>query len=198
MSDLRARVDQALEERLEQLGFQKARDGVFLREIAPDVAGWIGIGLASHKRGGEVDADPMVGVRYEPVERLIPSSESHDATVFRPLYELVPGGGYRTWSFDVGDVEEQADELAEAVEEVGMPFMDSLASRDAIEQALTSWAFADVRRRRLPAFRLAEGDEVGAREELDRQKAILQEVTDPAMLEEYDRFTRELLASGGR
>jgi hypothetical protein len=195
MSDLRMRVDQAVERRLERLGFTKARDGVFLREISPGVSGWIGVGLASQKRGGEVDADPMVGVRYEPVEQLVPSSAPHDATVFRPLYELLPGSGYRTWSFSQDGVEEQADALADTVEEAAVPFMDSLASPNAIKEALTSWAFADIRRRRLPAFRLVEGDEAGARDEVDRQKAILEDEGDRAMLEEYERFSRELLAS---
>lgn len=195
MRDLRMLVDEALEERLIKLGFTKARDGVFLREIAPDVSGWVGIGLAARKRGDGVDADPMVGVRYEPVERLVPSAAVHDATVFRPLYELIAEGGYMTWAFDQENINEQADALAKAIQEIAGPFMESLASPEAIEKALTSWAFADVRRRRLPAFRLAEGDVAGAQEELGRQKARLEEEHDPAMLEEYDRFARELLAS---
>lgn len=194
MSDLRTRVDQALEVRLAELGFNRARDGLYLREIAPDVAAWVGIGLASRKRGGEVDADPMVGVRYEPVERLVPSAAAHDATVFRPLYELI-GSGYTTWSFGPDNVNEQADALAEAIQDAAMPFMQSLTSPEAIKAALTSWAFADIRRRRLPAFHLAEGDEPGARDELARQKAQLKQESDPAMLEEYERFATELLAS---
>ena len=198
MSDLRTRVDQALEARLTSIGFIKARDGIFLRSIAPNVSGWIGIGLASRQRGGEVDADPMVGVRYEPAERLVPSSAAHDATVFRPLYELLSGSGYRTWSFDGDNVEEQADALTDAVQHVAVPFIESLASPEAVKEALTTWAFADVRRRRLPALRLAEGDEAGARTELSRQKSQLEEENDPAALQEYETFARELFASGDR
>lgn len=195
-ADLRILVDRALEERLSERGFTKGVDGVFLRKLGRDISAWIGIGLASRERGGEVDADPMVGVRYEPVERLLPSSAPYDATVFRPLYELRPGSGYRTWSFNGDNVDEQADALVESLEKMANPFMESLASPSAIEQALGTWAFADVRRKRLPALRLAQGDEAGARAELDREKSMLAEDSDPATLEEYDAFAAELLASG--
>ena len=194
MSNLRTEVDRAIERRLTSLGFEKARDGVFLREIAPNISAWIGIGLASRKRGGQVDADPMVGVRYEPVEELLPSGAPHDATVFRPLYELLSDGDYMTWSFERENVDEQATALAEAVENAAVPFLESLASPEAVGEALETWAFADVRRRRLPAFRLAQGDAAGARAEVDRQRAQLED-DDPGLLDEYDSFARELLAA---
>jgi hypothetical protein len=194
MSSLNTAVDRAIERQLTRLGFEKARDGVFLREMAPGFSAWLGIGLASQKRGGEVDADPMVGVRYEPVEALLPSAAPYDATVFRPLYELLPGGGYRTWSFDPESIDEQAASLAEAIEQEAMPFMRSLGSPEAIAEALETWAFADVRRRRLPAFRLAQGDIDAARAEVDRERSQLED-DDPGLLDEYEIFARQLLAS---
>ncbi len=194
MTSLRAEVDRALERCLCDAGFEKARDGVFLREIAPNIFGWIGIGLASRKRGGEVDADPMIGVRYEPVEELLPSGAPYDATVFRPLYELLPGGAYMTWSFNPDNVAQQAEALAAVIERAAVPFMESLSSPQAVREALEGWAFADVRRRRLPAFRLAEGDVAGARAEVERERSQLEE-DDPGLLDEYDTFARELLAS---
>lgn len=194
MSSLKTAVDRAIERQLARLGFEKARDGVFLREMTTGCSAWLGIGLASQKRGGEVDADPMVGVRYEAVEALLPSAAPCDATVFRPLYELLPGSGYRTWSFDAEGIDEQAASLAEVIEREAIPFMRSLGSPEAIAEALETWAFADVRRRRLPAFRLVQGDVAAARAEVDRERSQLGD-EDPGLLDEYDSFARQLLAS---
>lgn len=111
--------------------------------------------LAEAKRGGTVDVDPVVGVRYEAVEALVDDSQT-SATVFRPLYELFTPTKYKTWTFETDHIAAQARALGEAVDEIAVPFMQSLTSLEAVERALREWAFADVRRRRLPAVVLIQ------------------------------------------
>lgn len=191
---LRRQVDDALREALASREFTPLQDGVFSIELVPEIRGWVGIGLATEKRGGEVDADPMVGVRYEPVEKIVRSSASVQPTVIRPLYELIEGGEYQTWSFNERNLATQAEALAEALVSHAIPFFESLTTVTAIEEALRSWSFADRRRTRLPALLLAQGDEEGARAAIERETALLETDGDQASLADYETFAAQLLA----
>jgi hypothetical protein len=182
-------VNEALDARLIDHGFSPMRRGVYLRRMTPDVSGWAGIGLASRKRGAEVDADAMVGVRHAGVERRVPfGGKVYDATIFRPLYELLPDREYQTWTFHDRNIEEQAESLARAIDEHGGVLMRQLTTLDCIEHALRDWAFADVRRTRVPLVLLEKGNLHAARAAFDRFARELRDSTDEAELREYEHF----------
>ncbi len=191
-STIRSRADQAIGLALEKRGFRPLAPGRFAREIVQGVDGWVGVGLGSHKRGGQVDADPMVGVRHRAVEDIVGSGPG-DATLFRPLYEVLPGAHYRTWSFDDSNVEGQATALAKAITEVGVRAMREFVSLDDLEAGLREVAFADVRRSRLPAVLLARGDPDAARHEISVERSQLQKLGDAAMVEEYEELASRIL-----
>jgi hypothetical protein len=79
-------------------------------------------------------------------------ADEASGTAFRPLYEWL-GSPYRYWEFDRSNVDETAEQLADAIEEA-MPQVAAVASDEAVEAALSAWAFADTRRLRLPALLL--------------------------------------------
>lgn len=191
---LRRKADQAIATALAKRRFRQLAPGRFAREIAPGVDVWVGVGLASHKRGGEVDADPMVGVRNGAVEHLVGSGPG-EATLFRPLYELMPDGGYRTWSFNEHDVDEQADALADAVTDIGIPAMADFASLEQLEAGLREFAFADIRRSRLPALLVTVGDRNAARRQIADELSRLQQLGDLPMAEEYEELAARILAT---
>jgi len=180
---------------LTKRGYSRVTEGVYLLPIAAGVFGWVGIGLASRKRGGEVDADPMVGVRHDEVEALVPAgSREADPTILRPLYELLPGRNYKTWSFNEDNLDEQAVALVESVVEHGQRLMHELKTLDALEEALEEWAFTDIRRTRLPVVLLLQGDRDAAAAALAREKRALADTGDEAIEAEYEEFATRLLA----
>ena len=53
-------------------GLKKRAGHVFTLEIAAGVLGWLGLNRATKHRGpGEVESSPVVGVRFQEVERLV-------------------------------------------------------------------------------------------------------------------------------
>jgi hypothetical protein len=198
--ELRTAVDEILTGRLGERGYKRVKEGIYLLPILPRISGWTGIGLASYKRGAEVDADPMIGVRHDDVEELMPRlSGEADPTILRPLYELLPGESYKTWSFTESNLNQKADELVKSLAEYGQGLMQELTGLDAIREALATWAFADTRRTRLPAVLLLQGDREAAEDEIARQKRALANAGDKDVEAEYEEFATRLLAepSGG-
>ena len=194
-SALRKAVDAAIAARLAERGYREVSEGIYLLPLAPGIFGWVGVGLASRKRGGEVDADPMVGVRHDEVEGLMPTpSGEAEPTILRPLYELFPDGGYKTWSFTEANLEEQAEALVQSVVEHGQGLMHELKELDAIAEALTEWAFSDTRRTRLPVVLLLQGDVASAEAEVARQREMLADVGDASISAEYEQFAARLFA----
>jgi hypothetical protein len=63
---------------------------------------------------------------YEPAERVTASSKAHEATVYRPLFELLDSSQYRTESFGAANVGDQADALVAVLLEYATPFMQAL------------------------------------------------------------------------
>jgi hypothetical protein len=184
-------VLRALDSELGSRGFNAAASGVYTRDLTPEVAGWLGAPLAEAKRGGAVDVDLMVGVRHAAVESLVDDSQT-SATVFRPLYELFSPTQYRTWTFETGNIDAQARVVGEAVDEVAVPFMQSLTSSEGVERALRDWAFADIRRRRLPALVLLQRGADAATEAARRELSLLDEA-DEATRADYKSFVDRLL-----
>jgi hypothetical protein len=185
-------VERELTDRLLQLRFTAIRDGIFLLPFHSEVQGWLSLPLASGGRGA-VDVDPMVGVRHEAVERVVPASKPYDATVAKPLQTLVTDE-WSPWRFTVDEFEQRADELMDTIERVAVPFMKDLASLEAIEHALETWAFAFQRRERLPALKLARDGYDDARAAVDRERSILADANDQVTFEHYEQFVRQLLA----
>lgn len=75
MSDIASLTPMNLEAALPLLaniGFRKLAGDVFTLALTPDVIGWLGLNRATQHRGlGEVEINPVVGVRFQEVERLV-------------------------------------------------------------------------------------------------------------------------------
>src|SRR5690242_10447195 len=87
-------------------GFRKRAGQVLTAELAPDVLGWIGLNRATkHRAPGEVEINPVVGVRHQAVERLVAELlgiKFHayvPPTVCTPLGYLLPEARFRSWLF---------------------------------------------------------------------------------------------------
>jgi hypothetical protein len=123
------------------------------------------------------------------VEELVRSGEA-SATLQRPLFEVLSGGGYRTWTFNSENVEMQADVLAAAIQDEAVPYLRGLVTLPQIETALREWAFADIRRLRLPAVLILRGEPAEARRVVQEELGALRH--DAAMAAEYEQAAARL------
>ncbi|GAA2900289.1 hypothetical protein Acy02nite_83230 [Actinoplanes cyaneus] len=150
---MRKRVTDACARALACCGFTRRRHGILLQ---PE-CGWLDLRLT-----GEDDlvvADPVVGVRHEPVERILLATAGWDeplACVTLPLG--------RRWEFAAGaEVGPAVQELTEAVVVQGQPFIDRWAHWPALVRRIESLAPERTRQFLVPAVALADGDPVRAR-----------------------------------
>lgn len=124
-------------------GFRKS-GFVHTLPLGKNWQGWLGLNSASYYGAGPVDVLPVVGVRWEPLERVfrelnpqLPKSMS--PTLSQPLsYELVKGPhGGAQWR--VRDAKGEAFRLEEVLDDVvrwGIPFMESLCEPEGVVDRL--------------------------------------------------------------
>lgn len=194
-----------LQRRLEAVGFKKRAGQVFTMEVGDGVLGWLGLNRATrHRPPGEVEINPVVGVRHQAVEQLVAElrGEKFHAyqppTVSTPLGYLMPGERYRAWVLTAGTEHEAAD-LVEAVEKYAVPFMTATSDLASLCQRLDDrMGFDHQLVYRRPAARLLAGDPDGAKSLLDDAEAELGARDDAAAVElrrYVDAFRRRLEVS---
>jgi hypothetical protein len=125
-----------------------------------------------HRSLGDVEINPVVGVRHQKVEQIV--AELRDEkfhpyqppTVSTPLGYLMPEGRYRPWIV-ADDAEGEAADLAAAVERYAVPFMKATSGLAAMCQRLDErMGFDDQLIYRQPVARLLSGD-------VDRASALV-------------------------
>lgn len=137
-------VEESLRSPLEHVGLHQRTRGIFTIELAPGVLGWLGLNHATrYQEAGQVDVNPVVGVRHQAVERLIAElrgEKYHEylpPTVSTPIGYVMPERRYVTWEFD-GQHGMAAgwSALITAVTDYGVPFMRSLILLEATLEAI--------------------------------------------------------------
>lgn len=121
--------------RLIHLGFPKCPSGHYRKDLAPGVFGHFGYALYTDRRTGEVRAWPVVGVRFQSVEKLLSElrekefDEYGTFTIGRPLGFFMEQWDLAEWSVDSpNDLPGVADEVVAALQAYGMPFITSHTS----------------------------------------------------------------------
>ena len=127
----------------EAAGFRKRGHQIFTLDLARDVLGWIGLNTATkRRRPGEVEVNPVVGVRHTGVERLVAELRGEKphayvpATIATPLGYLMPERRYNSWVITAENAHTTGAEMIAAITEYGIPFMQSMMSLDALARAL--------------------------------------------------------------
>jgi hypothetical protein len=141
-------VEDSLRNPLEHVGFRQRIRGIFTIELAPGVLGWLGLNHATrYQEAGQVEVNPVVGVRHQAVERLIAElrgEKYHEylpPTVSTPIGYVMPERRYITWEFGGRHGMAAEPALIAAVMDYGLPFMRSLIllepTLEAINQGLS-------------------------------------------------------------
>ena len=177
--------------RLAPLGFAKRRGAVFTVPLDETATGTVGLNVAPGGPEDPLTVNPVVGVRHEPVARLLAELAGPGAlapryvvpTVSCSLGYLMPQRSYRVWPVGtVDDVPAQMDDMLRAVAGHGIPFMREHSSLEgvirAVEQQLVP--SPDERAVVLAAARTVAGDVDRGRSDLDRYLAEMGSRQDPA------------------
>ncbi|MET0983164.1 MAG: hypothetical protein ABWY02_13765 [Telluria sp.] len=138
--NFRDEIDSACDRALESFGFRSRRRGSPLIQIDDDFYGWVGLNRSG--TGDEVRIDPYVGLHCVPVMRLFyeldfyrqPRSKyllGRTATIVVHMGAFAPE--MRAFIFERdAPLTSEANRLAEAVVEHGLPWMRTHASLDAL------------------------------------------------------------------
>ena len=119
----------AITQKLETIGFETNKLGIYKLAIDTDVLGWVGLNTCGQKPG-LLEVNPVVGVRHQTIEKLLAEllSESYDAvnppTLAGNIGYLSPDNKFRQFSFSMdADPLNIADALVQDIERYGLPFM---------------------------------------------------------------------------
>ncbi|MGH3932603.1 MAG: hypothetical protein ACRDTF_21815 [Pseudonocardiaceae bacterium] len=185
---------------LAECNFRKRAGQIFTAEIADEVLGWLGLNRASrHRPAGEVEINPVVGVRHQGVERIVAECRGErfhayqPPTVSTPLGYLLPENSYQAWVFGSDQsTEGVAQEMVRTIEQYGVSFMRSAAALPELCRRLDEgMGFEHQVMYRRPVAWLLVGDPQRARNILDKALAELADRSDVAA-EEFRRFGASL------
>lgn len=185
---------------LAELNFRKRAGQIFTAEIADDVLGWLGLNRATQDRpAGEVEINPVVGVRHQGVERIVAECRGErfhayqPPTVSTPLGYLLPESRYRAWVFSSDQsAEGVVQEMVRAIEQYGVSFMSSAVALPELCRRLDEgMGFEHQVMYRRPVAWLLAGDPQQASSILDETLAKLADRSDVAA-EEFRRFGASL------
>ena len=177
------------------LGFRKRAGNVFTLDLAPNVLGWLGLNQATkHRAAGEVEINPVIGVRFQNVERLVAECRGEKfhayqpPTISSPLGYLMPQKEYKAWVFTPESSEEMATDMAHAITAHGVAFMRTVVDLAELRRLLRDgFGFDHQLVYRRPAAALVAGEPEQARALVDESLAALGARTDLAAAE-FRRF----------
>lgn len=123
-------VFRILQSRLALLNCEKRKSGILIIKMTDDATGWIGLNKATRGQKGFLEINPVIGVRNQPIERLVAdlTGEKFDeiipATLSGNIGYMMPANKYRSYMFsEDGTVETVVEELVNDVREYGLPFI---------------------------------------------------------------------------
>jgi hypothetical protein len=186
---------------LERAGFKPRVHEIYTRALDADAVGWVGLNNAFDSHARVLRINPVIGVRYQPVERLVAEMcglKFHayvPPTVTIPLGYLMPEDTYRTWDFQEGEeLHSVAASMACALTDYGLPFMTARAAPEALTATLRDRRFqvGEQAEYRIPALLYLLGREEEAKAYLRERLTALSTANYPAA-DFYRNFAHALL-----
>lgn len=163
--DLIKAFSEAVRPRLTSRGWRKRSGEIYTFDLSDGFYGWLGLNRAANYRPLQIN--PVVGLRYEPLMRLVAELYAHkerygpSVTISSPVGYLTPERRFLQLSIDsFADVDVAADELARLVDDYGLPFARNHATLRNLERAMEDGKFVagpEDAMRRLPALHAVSG-----------------------------------------
>lgn len=200
MRDLIAAFSAAARDRMTGAGWRKRTGDIYTHDLGDGFHAWVGLNRASKHHPLKIN--PVVGLRYDPLERLLAditgATSPPSATIARSVGYLTPGNSFLQLQVtEPGDAERAADELHELVQTYGLPFARQHASTDALLTALRAGGNVpnpDRTRLLIPALHFLLGETNETRSGLAQGLAHYGQNTSMPVVAEYYRFANALTA----
>ena len=189
-----------VQDALGEHGYRKRSEQIFTLDLSEEFLGWLGLNRAVDRGDGALALNPVVGVRYQTLERTLAeiTGEAFHAyippTVSVNVGYLMPENSYRSWRFEQGDANQQkALDMIAVVEKVGRPFMNSMADLESLTEALEAkrYSLPDDRRFHLSALYHLKGESDLANSQLVNYVAELGDRDDLAA-QAYRTFAQKM------
>lgn len=190
----------ACRERLVAMGFTAHANDTFTLPLAPQLRGWITLARAIHRGDGSMAVTPIVGLLHQGVNRLVsrlarlPYYRYAMATVQTHLRTVMPPD---VWTHDWVEMypgqslDMPADEIAQALQEYGQPWIREHASLEAIfDLIITFKGAAGAYGFKRPIIAQMLGRHDLAREYIREGFAQLSKRTGPGSQELFDAWER--------
>ena len=170
MKELRKKVMLLLEEKLLEFGFEKKMLNTFVRQLDDNRIQNIGFTFANCGQKYSFYLNPVIGVAYKNVNRLAAQlnnalpfkyPEYVYATISTPLGYLMPENTFKEWKFsNPEDVEKEANSMADAIIEYGLPYLNEFSDEDNLVYGLECDKFhiGEVKYDLLPIFYYLRGN----------------------------------------
>lgn len=192
-------VLEAIVPRLAQLGLKKRSGMIFTIEVAKDFLGWVGLNTATeHQARGEMDINPVIGVRHQEVERLVAELSGDKfhpyapPTISSPLGYLQPEKRFKVWHFAPGSEAAAAAEMSAAIATHALPFIRSVTTLDELGRQIDRrMGIEGQLRYTRPIVALLAGDSDRAGRLLDEALAVLEGHTHGSA-DDFRRFAAAL------
>lgn len=143
--DVARRAIGACSANLTTIGFKKRAGTVYTCSMSDDLVGFLGLNAASNRPSGPFEINPVVGVRHQPLERVVAElsgKKPHSyvpPSISTPLGYLMPESRYQAWLFgDLESVEANSASLAAAVSDWGTPYIRENDSLEKIVATLST------------------------------------------------------------
>ena len=194
-------VMQIIQRKLVDHGFKKRSKEILTFDLSSEFLGWLGLNRAVQRGDGSLAINPVIGVRYQRLERAYSELMDENFHAYIPptlsvnIGYLMPDNSYKTWSFfNKSNNQRIVDDMVAAIEKYGISFMDTMSNEDAILEALkvSDFSMPESRKFRLPLIKYMRGDIEQARAELTR---TLEEVNtrEDMAAQYYRRFAQKLI-----
>jgi hypothetical protein len=147
-NDFTKAVLREVDQRLHDVGFERRRPRILVRDSGEDVLGTVGLNVAIRRGGGILEINPVVGVRHQQIERLVATltgdalDEVVPATLAGNVGYLSPQNRYVAFLFaETGEIAPVATQLCGAVATYGLAFIEKVTGLAELVRAMQNARF---------------------------------------------------------
>lgn len=153
MKEQKKKIQLLLEEHFSQYGFKKKKLNNYIRIKDGNVIQDIGFTTTTHGERHVIYLNPVVGVIYKDVDEIMvqlregtnSSLEMYTPMISLPIGYLMPDNDFKEWKFTIDkDVNEDVDNMARAIINYGLPYLEELSNMDQVIHGLVASQYSYI------------------------------------------------------